>query len=209
MTTPASSAEHRLTIGLTGGIGSGKSAVAALLAALGAGVLDADAIAHELTAPGGAAIAAIQQAFGAEMITPAGALDRDRMRAAVFADPAKRCALESILHPRIGQAMRERAARTAGPYLVLVIPLLVENLPRWRSAVDRIAVVDCPESQQIARVMRRSGLDAAQVRAIMATQATREARRRAADDLIDNSADLAALQKRTRDLHAGYLRMAG
>ena len=209
MTAPASSAEHRLTIGLTGGIGSGKSAVAALLAELGAGVLDADAIAHELTAPGGTAIAAIRDAFGSEMLTPAGALDRDRMRAAVFADPAKRRTLESILHPRIGQAMRERAAQTSGPYLVLVIPLLVENLPRWRRAVDRIAVVDCPEDQQIARVMRRSGLDAEQVRAIMATQATREARRHAADDLIENSADLAALQKRTRDLHASYLRIAG
>ena len=209
MAAPASSAEHRLTIGLTGGIGSGKSAVAAMLAELGAGVLDADAIAHEITAPDGTAIASIQDAFGSGMLTPAGALDRDRMRAAVFADPAKRRALESILHPRIGQAMRERAAQTSGAYLVLVIPLLVENLPRWRSAVDRIAVVDCPEDQQIARVMRRSGLNAEQIRAIMATQAAREVRRRAADDLIDNSADLAALQKRTRDLHTGYLRLAG
>lgn len=200
-------ATHRLTVGLTGGIGSGKSAVASLLSELGAAVLDADAIAHELTAPGGMAIAAIQEAFGPEMITVEGALDRERMRTAVFADPGKRRLLESILHPRIAQAMRERAAKTTGAYLVLVIPLLVEGLQRWRGALDRIAVVDCPEDLQITRVMRRSGLTSEQVRAIMATQASREARMNAADDAIDNSADLAALQTRTRELHASYLRL--
>ncbi|SCC92250.1 dephospho-CoA kinase [Thiomonas sp. X19] len=198
----------KLTIGLTGGIGSGKSAVAHLLAAWGASVLDADVIAHELTAPGGAAIAPIGEAFGAAMITADGGLDRARMRAAVFADPGRRHQLEAILHPRIGRVLRERAALAQGAYLVLVVPLLVEGLERWRGVVDRIAVVDCAEDLQIERVMRRSNLDASQVRAIMATQATREARRAAADDLIDNSTDLAALQARTRDLHGQYLQIA-
>ncbi|NNM63623.1 MAG: dephospho-CoA kinase [Burkholderiales bacterium] len=198
----------KLTIGLTGGIGSGKSAVAQLLAAWGASVLDADVIAHALTAPGGAAIAPIGEAFGAAMITAGGGLDRSRMRAAVFADPDLRHRLEAILHPRIGQVLQERATQAQGAYLVLVVPLLVEGLGRWRSAVDRIAVVDCAEELQIERVMRRSNLDASQVRAIMATQATRDARRAAADDLIDNGADLAALQARTHELHAQYLQIA-
>lgn len=198
----------KLTIGLTGGIGSGKSAVAQMLATWGASVLDADAIAHELTAPGGAAIAPIGEAFGAAMITAEGGLDRDRMRAAVFAEPVLRHRLEAILHPRIGQVLRERATLAQGAYLVVVVPLLVEGQERWRHAVDRIAVVDCAEPLQIERVMRRSNLEAAQVRAIMATQATREARRAAADDLIDNSADLAALQARARDLHGQYLQIA-
>lgn len=200
---------RRFTVGLTGGIGSGKSAVADLLAEMGAAVLDADRVSHELTAPGGGAIEPLRAAFGDAMITAQGALDRARMRAAVFADPALRLQLESILHPRVGEVLRERAASVKGSYLVLVVPLLVEGLARWRDYVDRIAVVDCPESLQIERVMRRSGLSAEEVRAIMATQATREARRRAADDLIENSTSLEALRARTRRLHAQYLQMAG
>ena len=199
---------HRFTVGLTGGIGSGKSAVADLLAEMGAAVLDADRISHELTAPGGAAIEPLRAAFGDAMITAQGALDRARMRAAVFADPALRLQLESILHPRVGEVLRERAAMAKGSYLVLVIPLLVEGLARWRPSLDRIAVVDCPESIQIERVMRRSGLSAEDVRAIMATQATREARCGAADDLIENSTSFDALQSRTRALHTQYLQMA-
>ena len=200
---------RRFTVGLTGGIGSGKSAVAELLAEMGAAVVDADRISHELTAPGGAAIEPLRAAFGDAMITAQGALDRARMRAAVFADPALRHQLESILHPRVGEVLRERAAKAKGNYLVLVVPLLVEGLARWRAYLDRIAVVDCPEALQIARVMQRSGLSAEEVRAIMATQATREARRGVADDLIDNGTSLDALRSRTRALHAQYLQMAG
>jgi dephospho-CoA kinase len=210
--TPATASRRfadRLTIGITGGIGSGKSAVADLLAAWGASVIDADAVAHALTAPGGDAVAPLREVFGASIIAPSGGLDRARMRAAVFADPAQRLKLEAILHPRIGQVLRERAALAQGAYIVLVVPLLVEGLARWRGAVDRIALVDCPEALQIERVMHRSGLTAAEVRAIMATQASREARQHAADDLIDNSAGLAALQAQSRDLHARYLQMAG
>ena len=211
-TTPATASRRfadKLTIGLTGGIGSGKSAVANLLAAWGASVIDADAVAHALTAPGGDAIAPLREAFGTSMIAASGGLDRARMRTAVFADPEQRLKLEAILHPRIGQVLRERAALAQGAYIVLVVPLLVEGLARWRSAVDRIALIDCPEALQIERVMQRSGLDATEVRAIMATQSSREARLRAADDLIDNSSDLAALQAQSRDLHARYLQMAG
>jgi dephospho-CoA kinase len=211
-TTPATASRRfadKLTIGLTGGIGSGKSAVADLLATWGASVIDADAVAHALTAPGGDAIATLREAFGADMIAPSGGLDRARMRATVFADPDQRLKLEAILHPRIGQVLRERAALAQGVYIVLVVPLLVEGLARWRGAVDRIAVVDCPETLQIERVMRRSGLTAPEVRAIMATQASRVERQRAADDLIDNSGSLAALQAQSRNLHVRYLQMAG
>ena len=195
---------RRLVVGLTGGIGSGKTAVADMLAARGAAVLDADAIAHELTAPGGGAIAPILAAFGPSMITPDGAMDRPRMRAAVFADPALRRRLESILHPRIGEALHARAAIIPGPYLVLVIPLLIEGLERWRDRVDRIAVVECPESEQIHRVMARSGLSETQARAIIATQASREQRRRVADDLIDNTGSLEDLRARVASLHQQY-----
>ena len=196
---------RRLRVGLTGGIGSGKSALAAMLAERGAAVLDADALAHELTAPGGAAIEPIRAAFGDAMITPSGALDRAAMRALVFAQPPQRARLEAILHPRIGQALRERAATTPGAYLVLVVPLLVESLARWRAEVDRIAVVDCPEALQLQRVVARSALPLEQARAIVAAQATRTARLAAADDVIDNGGDLAALQRQADALHRRYL----
>ncbi len=201
----AEALRRRLRVGLTGGIGSGKSALAAMLAGQGAAVLDADALAHELTAPGGAAIEAIRAAFGDAMITPAGALDRDAMRALVFAQPAQRARLEAILHPLIGQALRERALSTPGAYLVLVVPLLVESLARWRAEVDRIAVVDCPEALQLQRVVARSGLPDAQVRVIIAAQATRAARLAAADDVVDNGGDLVALQRQADALHRRYL----
>ena len=196
---------QRLRVGLTGGIGSGKSALAALLAERGAAVLDADALAHELTAPGGAAIEAIRAAFGPAVIDARGALDRAAMRALVFAQPAQRARLEAILHPRIGQALRERAPSTPGAYLVLVVPLLVESLARWRAEVDRIVVVDCPEALQVQRVVARSALPEAQVRAIIAAQATRAARLAAADDVVDNQGDLTALQRQADALHQRYL----
>ena len=196
---------QRLRVGLTGGIGSGKSALASMLAERGAAVLDADALAHELTAPGGAEIEAIRAAFGPAVIDARGALDRAAMRALVFAQPAQRARLEAILHPRIGQALRERAPSTPGAYLVLVVPLLVESLARWRAEVDRIVVVDCPEALQVQRVVARSALPEAQVRAIIAAQATRAARLAAADDVVDNQGDLTALQRQADALHQRYL----
>ena len=199
--------EHgRLRVGLTGGIGSGKSALAAMLAAHGAAVLDADVVAHELTAPGGAAIAPIRAAFGDAMIDARGALDRAAMRALVFAQPEQRERLQAILHPRIGALLRARAATAPGPYLVLVVPLLVESLARWRAEVDRIAVVDCRPELQLQRVIARSALPPDQVRSIIAAQATRAARLAAADDVVDNSGDQDALQRQADALHLRYVR---
>jgi len=194
-------------VGLTGGIGSGKSAAAQVFEELGATVIDTDAIAHALTAPGGAAIAPIQAAFGAGYITPEGALSRARMRELVFADAEKKRLLESILHPLIRARSNElvRAARSA--YVILMVPLLVES-GDYRGRCQRILVVDCPEELQLERVLVRSGIAPAQARAIMATQVTRAARLAAADDVIDNSQDLAQLRRQIEVLHARYLQFA-
>ena len=194
-------------VGLTGGIGSGKSAAAQVFGELGATVIDTDAIAHALTAPGGAAIAPIQAAFGAGYITPEGALSRARMRELVFADAEKKRLLESILHPLIRARSNElvRAARSA--YVILMVPLLVES-GDYRGRCQRILVVDCPEELQLERVLARSGIAPAQARAIMATQVTRAARLAAADDVIDNSQDLAQLRRQIEVLHARYLQFA-
>lgn len=195
---------NRLRVGLTGGIGSGKSAVADLLAGQGAAVVDADAISHELTTPGGAAIPALVEAFGHDICDESGALDRAAMRQRVFADPQARTRLESILHPRIGEAMRQAAAQRQGDYLVFVVPLLVEHLERWRGQIDRLCVVDCPPELQVSRVQARSGLDDAMIRAIMDTQATQAQRLTVADDVIDNSGDRARLGAQVAALHARY-----
>jgi dephospho-CoA kinase len=194
----------RLRIGLTGGIGSGKSAVADLLAQQGAAIIDADQIAHRLTAADGQAMPALIEAFGPQICTADGALDRAAMRDRVFRQPQVRQRLEAILHPLIGQAMREAASQARGAYLVLVVPLLVENLARWRPQIDRLCVVDCPEALQIERVKARSGLPPETIAAILAAQATRAERLAAADDVIDNSADLQALAVQVRALHAKY-----
>jgi len=177
-----------LRLGLTGGIGSGKSTVAALLAGLGAHVLDADAISRGTTAAGGAAIAALKKAFGGGVITPAGALDRDVMRGLVFSDPQAKLTLEGIIHPLVGQAIARQAhaAQEAGARcIVFDIPLLVESA-HWRKSLDRVLVVDCLEATQVRRVITRSGLDAAAVEKIMATQATRKQRLAAADAVLFN-----------------------
>lgn len=195
------------SVGLTGGIGSGKTLVADMFAALGAAVIDTDQIAHQLSAPQGAAIPLLIAEFGAEFITAEGALDRARMRALVFAEPAARQRLEAILHPLIRIATEAAAARASGPYRMFVVPLLVES-GTWKSRIDRLLVVDCPESLQVERVMRRSGLDEVQVRAIMAAQASREQRLAVADDVIANDGDAAALTPRVERLHAFYLQMA-
>jgi dephospho-CoA kinase len=177
-----------MRIGLTGGIGSGKSTVLQMFAELGAAVIDADAISRASTAAGGAAIPAIAQRFGPQFITPDGALDRDRMRAHAYADPQARKQLEEIIHPLVGQesARQVDAAVAAGvPCIVFDIPLLVES-GRWRAQVDRVVVVDCSPETQIERVAARSGLKADDVRAIMSAQATRADRLAAADVVICN-----------------------
>ena len=175
-----------LKVGLTGGIGSGKSTVARRFAGLGALVVDSDALAQALTAPGGAAIAAIAAAFGADMIAADGAMDRARMRALVFAQPAERQRLEAILHPMIGDATRAQASRAgAGQSVVFDVPLLTES-GTWRARVDRVVVVDCLESTQVARVVQRSGWTAEAVERTIAQQATRAQRRAIADAVIVN-----------------------
>lgn len=194
-------------IGLTGGIGSGKSAAATLFEEFGAAVVDTDAIAHELTAPGGTAIAPIRAAFGDEVVAPNGALDRAAMRRKVFTDAQAKGRLEAILHPMIRAEADRRSAAARAPYVVLVVPLLVES-GGYRSRVQRIAVVDCPEAVQVARVMSRSGLSAGEARAIMAAQVGREARLAVADDVIDNGGELAALRPQIEALHRRYLEMA-
>ena len=194
-------------VGLTGGIGSGKSAAATLFEQLGAAVVDTAAIAHELTAPGGAAIAPIRAAFGDEVIDARGALDRAAMRRKVFADAQAKARLEAIIHPMIRAEADRRCAAAAAPYVVLVVPLLVES-GGYRSRVQRIAVVDCPEEVQVVRVMSRSGLSAEEARAIMAAQVGRDQRLAAADDIIDNGGDLSALRPQVEALHRRYLEMA-
>ncbi len=192
------------TVGLTGGIGSGKSAAAERFAALGATIVDTDLIAHRLTARGGAAIAAIRQAFGECVISADGSLDRGAMRARVFAEPAARQQLEAILHPLIRAESARQCLAAPGPYVVMAVPLLVES-GTYRQRCDRVCVVDCPEALQIERVRTRSGLDETQIRAIMAAQASREERLGAADDVIDNGGTLEALQQQVDRLHLRYL----
>jgi dephospho-CoA kinase len=177
-----------MRVGLTGGIGSGKSTVLQMLAQLGAAVIDADAISRATTAAGGAAIAAIARNFGSDFIAADGALDRDRMRELAYADPQARKRLEDIIHPLVGQesARHVQAALDAGvPCIVFDIPLLVES-GRWRAQVDRVLVVDCSPETQVERVVARSGLEPQAIRAIMAAQAPRALRLAAADIVICN-----------------------
>lgn len=189
-----------LRLGLTGGIGSGKSTVSARLAQHGAALLDADAISRATTAAGGSAMAAIAQQFGPEFVSATGALDRAAMRRLVYADPSARERLQAIVHPLVGQDIQRRAeqAQASGKrVLVYDIPLLVESLPSWRQRLDCIVVVDSDRATQIARVQARDGLPLAQIEAILQAQATRAQRQAAADHLIDNGAgtSLAELQR--------------
>jgi len=195
-------------VGLTGGIGSGKSAAAADFAALGATVVDTDVIAHELTAKGGAAMVAIEKLLGPEAVSGDGSMNRSKVRERVFADPAAKRKLEALLHPMIREESARRIAAAAGPYVVHVVPLLIESRD-YRSRVDRVLVVDCPELTQIERVRARSGLSESEVRAIMRTQATRAERVAAADDVIDNGGSRDALRKQVAALHQKYLQFAG
>jgi dephospho-CoA kinase len=199
-----------LSVGLTGGVGSGKSTIAGMLLRHGAAIVDADAIAHELTQPGGAAIEAIRAAFGAQAITADGALDRAWMRARAFGDAAARRALEAVLHPAIQTVSRERAQQhvvAGSPYVVFVIPLLVESGDA-RDRFDRVLVVDCGEAVQLARVCARPDIDEALARSIIASQATRAQRLDLADDVVFNEAPLAEIDRRVERLHARYFALA-
>jgi dephospho-CoA kinase len=198
-------------VGLTGGIGSGKSAVADEFARLGAAVVDTDAIAHDLTRAGGAAIAGVKALFGEAVIGADGAMDRKKIRDLVFGDPNAKKLLEALLHPMIrAESVRRIGAfdeENSAPYVIHVVPLLVESAG-YRERVHRVLVVDCPEALQIDRVRARSGLSAAEVEAIMKTQVSREKRLAAADDVIDNSGPIAALQKQVEKLHEKYTALA-
>jgi dephospho-CoA kinase len=196
-----------LVVGLTGGIGSGKSAAADEFAAHGATVVDTDTIARELTEKGGAAVAEIEKLFGSTFLDQTGAMDRKKMRDHVFADPAAKRALEALLHPLIREESARRIAAAGGPYVIHVVPLLIES-PDYRSRVDRVLVVDCPEETQLARVRARSGLSEDEVRAIMRTQSSRAERLAAADDVIDNRGARDALRKQVAALHKKYLQFA-
>jgi dephospho-CoA kinase len=195
-------------VGLTGGIGSGKSAAAAAFAALGAAIVDTDAIAHELTGPRGSVMPAIREAFGKAVLTADGALDRGAMRALAFTVPAARQRLEAILHPLIrGESERLIAVHANAPYIVLVVPLLVES-GDYRHRVDRVAVVDCDDEVRIRRVIARNGLARTEIERIVAAQAGREQRLAAADDVIENSGTPADLRKRVAVLDGQYRALA-
>jgi len=181
------------TVGLTGGIGSGKSAVADSLAALGAIIVDTDLISREMTASGGGAIDALVNTFGPAVLAADGGLDRAAMRQRVFSSPDERLRLEAVLHPRIREESTRRLESARGPYAVLVVPLLFES-GTWARRVGRVVVVDCPESLQVARTVARSGLSEAEVRAIMAAQWPRWRRLQAADDVLWNGGSREALQ---------------
>jgi dephospho-CoA kinase len=195
-----------LIIGLTGGIGCGKSTVAKLFAALGIPVIDTDLIARDLVEPGQPALAEITARFGTDMLDARGRLDRGRLRQRVFTDAAERRALEAILHPRIRAESLKRIAELRTPYCILCVPLLVES--GWTDLVDRVLVIDCPRELQIERAMARDGLSREQVEAIIASQTERERRLQAADDVIANDSDLGHVQRQVASLHKTYLTLA-
>lgn len=194
----------KFAVGLTGGIGCGKTTVADMFAELGATLVDTDLIAHALTAAHGAAMPALLAEFGPGFATADGALDRAAMRSLVFSDSSARHRLEAILHPRIRDAALAAAAIATGPYVIFVVPLLIES-GTWRARVNRVLAIDCPEQVQIARVMARNALSEDQVRAIMATQITRAERLAAADDVVTNDAGIDELRPQIALLHEKYL----
>jgi dephospho-CoA kinase len=196
------------SVGLSGGIGSGKSTVAALFGARGAAIIDTDLIAHQLTSANGLAIPSIRGTFGDRFIGANGAMDRDAMRELVFGSPDAKARLESILHPLIRSETERAAQQAEGSYPIFVVPLLVES-GVWKSRVSRVLIVDCPEEAQIRRVMQRNGFREDQVRAIMATQVPRAVRLAAADDVIDNSGTAPVpLATQVDRLHQRYLALA-
>ena len=197
----------KLAVGLTGGIGSGKSTVADRLAALGATVVDTDEISRHLTGPAGEAMGRLREAFGAHYVAPDGSLDREAMRRLAFEDPDARSRLEAILHPAIRAEADARLARAGGPYAVVVVPLLYETRG-YLERVARVLVVDCPEELQVERTAARSRLPEPQVRAIMAAQWPRWRRLQMADDVIWNGGEAAALGPQCERLHRRYVEFA-
>src|SRR4030067_744820 len=195
-----------LRIGLTGGIGSGKSTISALFAAHGVPVIDADAIAHQLTVPGSPATTQILQRFGPDIATTAGGIDRQRLARRIFDDPVARVQLEEILHPLIRAEMLRHQENIDAPYCLLVIPLLFET--GQGDMVDRVLVVDIDENSRIERVAARDGRSAAEIRALLSAQADRARRLKMADDVIDNTGDMAALKAQVDALHRKYLAQA-
>jgi dephospho-CoA kinase len=194
-------------IGLTGGIGSGKTAVSDLLAKLGAGIIDTDLIAHQITAPHGPAISLIEKQFGPDFIAADGALNRDKMRSLVFAKPEARKSLEAITHPLIRQESVRQAlqlSKQGVPYLVFVVPLLIES-GSWLELMDHLVLVDCPKETQIQRVMQRSNLSEEEVKRILAAQASREERLKYADVAIENQGSLKDLEVEVQNLHQKIL----
>lgn len=203
-------AATKLVVGLTGGIGSGKSTAAALFAGQGAAIVDTDEIARSLTRPGGEAIAAIGAAFGADLIGADGALDRARMRRLVFADGAAKRKLEQLLHPLILEQVQAQLQQLQSlrdvPYILLVVPLLAES-PAFRQLVQRVLAVDCSVTTQAARVIGRSGLSAAEAEAIIAQQTPRAERLKIADDVLHNEGGLDSLAEQVAALHRRYSAM--
>lgn len=196
-----------LVVGLTGGIGSGKTAVSDRFAALGVPVIDTDLLSREVVKPGHSGLEEIASAFGREMIAPDGTLDRNRLRQRVFRNPAERERLERILHPRIREAMLARLAQINAPYVMVVIPLLFES--RQTDVVDRVLVVDAPEAAQRQRVADRDGLADKEVAQVLAAQTDRAKRLRGADDVIHNDRTLTDLDQVVSELHQRYLSWAG
>ncbi len=198
---------HALVIALTGGVAAGKTAMARRFEALGISVHDADVAAREVIEPGTAGLAAVIDAFGVDVLDDKGRLDRPTMRQRVFADPAARKKLEAIIHPRVRQWLRERALTEHGPYCLLAIPLLAENVAHYRW-VDRVLLVDVPESVQMTRLIARDGIDETLARRMLAQQASRAERLALADDVIENSGDESALDRAVNELHQRYLVLA-
>jgi dephospho-CoA kinase len=204
---PPATAHGIWRVGLTGGIASGKTAVAGMFASLGIPVIDTDLIAREIVSPGSPALREIAAVFGAGLLQPDGTLNRPRLREIVFAEPARRKQLEAITHPRIGAAMEARCAQAGGPYQVVVVPLLIES--GFDRRVDRVLVVDCPEDLQLGRLMTRDGESETRARQLLAAQISRSERLARADDVVDNSGSLAATRQRVTELDARYRALAG
>lgn len=198
---------HALVIALTGGVAAGKTVVTRRFEALGVHVHDADVAAREVIEPGTPGLAEVVDVFGAGALDDSGRLDRAAMRQRVFADPAARRTLEAIIHPRVRQWLRERALAERGPYCLLAIPLLAENIEHYRW-VDRVLLVDAPEPVQIERLIARDGIDETLARRMLAHQASRTERLALADDVIENSGDEAALDTAVAGLHQRYLALA-
>ena len=197
-----------LVVGLTGGIAAGKSTATAFFQERGVPVIDADEVARDVVAAGTPGLAAVAAAFGSQILQADGTLDRRGLRDRVFADPAERHRLEAILHPLIQAEIRARLQQVRGPYCILAVPLLIESAA-LRALVHRVLVIDVPVEVQLARLMQRDRMSAEQCQAILAAQASRARRLEAADDVVDNATDIAALTHQLESVHARYLELAG